>query len=131
MPRTLPEPTGSRIDATTFASAVLMTDTSAAGPSVSARPTGSRLATKSDLPSGVSAAATGSRRTGIVAASLPAGRSTTETALPNRLQTYSVRPSPLRTGAMGVWPRRTGRSPAVPSGSDTTTSLPAGPSRVT
>jgi len=78
--------------------------TAAATISTLAGPTGNKLATTRVDPSGVRAAATGSRTAGILPVSLRAARSITEMSLLKRLQTYRVFPSRPRTGAMGVWP---------------------------
>ena len=97
-------PFGRVIVFTTRLVRVSMTETDAAMKSAFAGPVGSRFATKSNSPSGVMAAATGSRSTAILDVSLFESRSITEMLLLNWLHTYSVRPSGLITGESGLWP---------------------------
>ena len=95
-----PLPLGSESSLTTWPAAVSMTLTTAATCSASARPACRMIGHEQRLlPSGVSAAATGSRWTGTRRVSFFAARSMTLTSLLKRLQTKSVLPSGLSTGA--------------------------------
>ena len=67
-------------------------------------PACNKLATQSSLPSGETAAATGSRATATRVSSFRCSRSITDTSWSKRLQTYSRLPSGESAGAVAVWP---------------------------
>ena len=129
MPCRLALPLGRRIALVCFV-AVSINVTTAATSYESERSVGSRLATNSVFPSGVMAAAIGSRLAGTLAVSFLASRSMIDTLSLYRLHTYKRLPSGLTTGAPGVWP--TGIVAASrPEAASITPTVPCGNPNVT